>query len=272
MKNAAALHLRRCASIQAVAMALCLAGAPAHAQETPVKPTEAAANPTQQPDDATAGSTVDDIVVTANRREQRTQNVGIAVSAYSGETLTRSGINSTTDLGAITPGLAITLVTPGQPALIAIRGISQSNYAGQLESTNAYYVDDNYQVLSSTNSQGLYDVARVETLKGPQGTLFGRNANGGLGRKSERFIHGIRVETLAATKHTRHGLIRNPHNVVERLLLGQRAPGCLHVRAHQHGSFVCRAEAIAHDVSPNSAGRSQLAYFLEELIVRVEEE
>lgn len=180
MKNAAALHLRRCASIQAVAMALCLAGAPAHAQETPVKPTEAAANPTQQPDDATAGSTVDDIVVTANRREQRTQNVGIAVSAYSGETLTRSGINSTTDLGAITPGLAITLVTPGQPALIAIRGISQSNYAGQLESTNAYYVDDNYQVLSSTNSQGLYDVARVETLKGPQGTLFGRNANGGL--------------------------------------------------------------------------------------------
>lgn len=123
---------------------------------------------------------VTDIVVTATRREQRTQSIGIAVSAYSGETLTNSGVLSTTDLGAITPGLAITLVTPGQPALIAIRGISQSNYAGQLESTNAYYVDDNYQVLSSTNSQGLYDVSRVETLKGPQGTLFGRNANGGL--------------------------------------------------------------------------------------------
>ncbi|WP_116970859.1 TonB-dependent receptor [Blastomonas sp. UPD001] len=136
--------------------------------------TETAAQ--SQSDDTVGG----DIVVTATRREQRTQSIGIAVSAYSGETLTRSGVLATTDLAAITPGLAITLVTPGQPALIAIRGISQSNYAGQLESTNAYYVDDNYQVLSSTNSQGLYDVARVETLKGPQGTLFGRNANGGL--------------------------------------------------------------------------------------------
>lgn len=145
---------------------------------------QTAAEPASTASDAQSASqaeaTVADIVVTATRREQRTQNIGVAVSAYSGETLTRSGITSTTDLGAITPGLAITLVTPGQPALIAIRGISQSNYAGQLESTNAYYIDDAYQVLSSTNSQGLYDVSRVETLKGPQGTLFGRNANGGL--------------------------------------------------------------------------------------------
>ncbi len=84
---------------------------------------EAAAQ--SQSDDAVGG----DIVVTATRREQRTQSIGIAVSAYSGETLTRSGVLATTDLAAITPGLAITLVTPGQPALIAIRGISQSNYA-----------------------------------------------------------------------------------------------------------------------------------------------
>ena len=160
--------------------ALAFCGAtPAFAQDaggTPVTDQSAPAPAAQEDSSGQVG----EIVVTANRREERTQDIGIAVSAYSGETLTRSGIASTTDLGAITPGLAITLVTPGQPALIAIRGISQSNYAGQLESTNAYYVDDNYQVLSSTNSQGLYDVARVETLKGPQGTLFGRNANGGL--------------------------------------------------------------------------------------------
>ena len=182
MENARKLRARLLGRVSLIVTGLWIDTPAATAQVQPETPPAAAAQAgdQQKAQEQSTNSTVGDIVVTATRREQRTQSIGIAVSAYSGETLTRSGIASTTDLGAITPGLAITLVTPGQPALIAIRGISQSNYAGQLESTNAFYVDDAYQVLSSTNSQGLYDVARVETLKGPQGTLFGRNANGGL--------------------------------------------------------------------------------------------
>lgn len=120
MKNWLELRMRSYACGSAMAVALLLGGAPALAQESPAKEADKPASPAETaaaPDDSSVG----DIVVTANRREQRTQSVGIAVSAYSGETLTRSGINSTIDLGAITPGLAITLVTPGQPALIAIR-------------------------------------------------------------------------------------------------------------------------------------------------------
>src|SRR5690606_22141650 len=79
------------------------------------------------------------------------------------------------------PGLQFT-DPGGSPVagLISIRGVSQNDFAGHIEPANAYYIDEIYQPSNATSVQRLFDVERVEILKGPQGTLFGRNATGGL--------------------------------------------------------------------------------------------
>ena len=122
-----------------------------------------------------------EIIVTANRREQNVQSVGIAVSAFSGDTLGKLGIVQTDQLVAVTPGLQLAAVG-GSPVigLLSIRGVAQNDFSSHLESPNAFYVDEVYQASTSTSVQQLFDVSRVEVLRGPQGTLFGRNANGGL--------------------------------------------------------------------------------------------
>lgn len=128
-----------------------------------------------------AGDGIGVIIVTANRREASLQDVGIAVTAFSGKRLTELGVTETSALTAVTPGLQ--LDEGGSSPLIgllSIRGVSQNDFAGHIESPNAFYVDDVYQPSISSSIQQLYDVSRVEVLKGPQGTLFGRNATGGL--------------------------------------------------------------------------------------------
>jgi len=128
-----------------------------------------------------AVDTVDEIVVTATRRAANVQDIGIAVTALGGERLAELGMRSSTDLAAMTPGLQFT--APGGPpiaGLISIRGVSQNDFAGHIEPANAFYIDEVYQPSNATSVQELFDISRVEVLKGPQGTLFGRNATGGL--------------------------------------------------------------------------------------------
>ena len=122
-----------------------------------------------------------EIVVTANRREESAQRVGIAVSSFTGDSLEARGVVDTIDLGSITPGLVIASAGGAELAgLVSIRGVSQNDFTGQIESPNAFYIDEFYQPSASASIQQLYDIQRVEVLKGPQGTLFGRNASGGL--------------------------------------------------------------------------------------------
>lgn len=122
-----------------------------------------------------------DIIVTANRREESAQRVGIAVTSFSGDQIEALGISETSDLGSITPGLVISEAGGSELAgLVSIRGVSQNDFTGQIESPNAFYIDGFYQPSASSAVQQLFDVSRVEVLKGPQGTLFGRNATGGL--------------------------------------------------------------------------------------------
>lgn len=141
--------------------------------------TDAAAVSSAEADTSQTGD-LGDIVVTANRREQSLQSIGISVTAVSGDALIRSGLKSTSDLVISVPGLQI--AEPGSTftSLISIRGVSQNDFTGHLESPNSLYVDDAYLPVPSMNAQPLYDVKRVEVLKGPQGTLFGRNSVGGL--------------------------------------------------------------------------------------------
>lgn len=121
-----------------------------------------------------------EIVVTAQRRSQNLQDVGIAVTALSGAELRSLNVSSTTQLAQYTPGLFISASGGGQDSQFTIRGVTQNDFNEVAESPVAVYVDDTYVPNLSGQTFSLFDIKRVEILKGPQGTLFGRNATGGL--------------------------------------------------------------------------------------------
>ena len=128
-----------------------------------------------------AESTVlEEIVVTAQKREQLAKDVGIAITAFSANQMDALGFESSTDLIAYTPGVSLAGDIGGQRAIFNIRGVVQNDYADIAEAPVAVYVDGGYLASTQAQTFGLYDIARVEILKGPQGTLFGRNATGGL--------------------------------------------------------------------------------------------
>ena len=121
-----------------------------------------------------------EIVVTANRREQRIQDVGMAISQISGDDLIKRGAASTADLAQLVPGVYVAGAFGGQSQQYTIRGVTQSDFLDTIENPVAFYVDDVYITAAQGQNMGFLDVERVEILKGPQGTLFGRNATGGL--------------------------------------------------------------------------------------------
>ena len=121
-----------------------------------------------------------EIVVTAQHRSERLQDVGISISALGGQQLTRLGVTSSIDIGRITPGVHVSGNFGGQTAQYTIRGVTQNDFSDVLEGPVAVYYDDGYIGSLSGQIFGTFDLERVEILKGPQGTLFGRNATGGL--------------------------------------------------------------------------------------------
>lgn len=147
-----------------LAVALSISAVPAQAQD--------AAAPAAEEEDPTA------IVVTAQRREQKLQDVGIAVSVLGQEELKHHSINSATDVVAAIPNLKYNAYSSSQ-VVFNMRGVSQNDYGDQQEPPVAVYQDDSYASSITTASFPVFDLARVEALRGPQGTLFGRNATGG---------------------------------------------------------------------------------------------
>jgi len=153
------------------AAALAFLPAAAQAQEGPAPAEKAAPNA-----DANAG----DIIVTAQHRSERLQDVGISITALGGQQLARLGVTSSMDIGRITPGVHVSGNFGGQTAQYTIRGVTQNDFSDVLEGPVAVYFDDGYIGSLSGQIFGTFDLERVEILKGPQGTLFGRNATGGL--------------------------------------------------------------------------------------------
>jgi iron complex outermembrane receptor protein len=126
-------------------------------------------------------SALEEIVVTAQKREQSLQDVGISVTAFSDKQIQQLGFTSSTDVVAMTPGLNYT--TPNADSSVInffLRGVGLNDFADANENPVAVYVDDVYRPASGGLSFQLFDLERVEVLRGPQGTLFGRNTTGGL--------------------------------------------------------------------------------------------
>src|SRR4030088_1332 len=140
----------------------------------------AGAAPSANAQQATPSGALEEIVVTAQKREQNSQDVGISVSAITGADLVALGAVTATDITKYMP--AVVLTQPNGPSsfTLSIRGITQNDFADHQESPAAIYVDDVYVSQMAGLAFSMYDMDRVEVLRGPQGTLFGRNATGGL--------------------------------------------------------------------------------------------
>lgn len=123
---------------------------------------------------------IEQIVITAQKRQQNLNDVSIAVTAFSGGQMKALGFEASTELIEFTPGVSLAGDIGGQRAIFNIRGVVQNDYADLAEAPVAVYVDGAYLASTQAQTFGLFDIARVEILKGPQGTLFGRNATGGL--------------------------------------------------------------------------------------------
>src|SRR4051812_10709807 len=131
-----------------------------------------------------------DIIVTAQKRRERIQDVGISITALSGETIKTLNLSNMQQISQQVPNLEVSAWTPAFTTF-NLRGISQNNFQDNLEAPVAVYQDEVY--VGSMNALGLpiFDLERIEVLRGPQGTLFGRNATGGL----IQFISNLADET-----------------------------------------------------------------------------
>ena len=132
-----------------------------------------------QVDDApTQANGVGDIIVTARKREERLQDVPVAVSAVSGDALLAQGATNVQDIARIAPGLFYQSAEPSRPN-IYLRGIGTRSFDAGAESSVGTFVDGVYIGRFGGQIQDLVGVDRIEVLKGPQGALFGRNTIGG---------------------------------------------------------------------------------------------
>jgi iron complex outermembrane receptor protein len=124
-------------------------------------------------------SVLEEITVTAQRRAQSLQDVGIAVNAFTDQDLKDRRLNDAADVAAYTPNVDIkTTLTVGNPN-VTIRGIGLNDFNANNSSPAGVYVDEVFLTSTSMMSFQLFDLERVEVLKGPQGTLYGRNTTAG---------------------------------------------------------------------------------------------
>lgn len=124
---------------------------------------------------------IGDIVVTAQRREQNLQDVPVAVTAFAGDALSDLGIQSSSDIAGVVPNLEIGLPGgAGNQPLIYIRGVGLSDTNRNNSGPNGVYMDEVYISSPSAQTFQLFDLERVEVLKGPQALRFGKSVVGGL--------------------------------------------------------------------------------------------
>lgn len=123
---------------------------------------------------------LEDVVVTAQKREQNVQDVGIAISAFTGDQMRALNVQQSVDIATFVPNVHISGNLAGQNTQFSIRGVTQNDFNDIIEAPNAVYLDEGYIPIANAQTFTVFDIERVEILKGPQGTLFGRNATGGL--------------------------------------------------------------------------------------------
>ena len=152
----------------------------ATARIAPTKIVDAQPAPsTQEPDAPSASAQLEEVVVTAQRRSERLQDIPMAVTAVNAKQLAVSGVDNASDLRQVAPALNSQKIN-GSWVASSIRGIGSFSFGVGVEPSVAMYVDGVYLASPFAETLTLNNIASVEVLKGPQGTLFGRNATAGV--------------------------------------------------------------------------------------------
>src|ERR1044071_4292666 len=149
------------------------------APAAPTEPDQPHPEQTSPPAQGTAGDTAQeqDIVVTARKREESLKDVPVAATAITGETIEKRGLVAVKDVAMLTPGLSINSDGAGR-AFVSIRGVGVT-LVDSVQPGVGIFLDGIYQPNTSYLNNPLVDVERVEVLRGPQGTLYGKNTLGG---------------------------------------------------------------------------------------------
>ena len=202
--------IRLLAAASATALSSLTLLSPAQAQAT--QPNSASGSTASTVPTETAGVT--DIVVTAQRREERLQTVPIAITALNGQTLEQAGIRDITRLEVLTPGL--TVGQSGSDSRPALRGVNTDNSRqASADASVAFFSDGVYQSSNQQALMGFIDLARVEVQRGPQGTLYGRNSFGGnisliTNLPTQRFEGSVRGEYGSFGRYRLEGVVNAP--------------------------------------------------------------
>lgn len=122
---------------------------------------------------------IEEVMVTAQKREESILDVGMSVSAFAGEDLAAAGVAKPAELNGFVPSLNVKENIPGASPVFTLRGVGLNNFAANNNPTVGVYIDEVFLTSTAMMTFSLYDIARVEVLKGPQGTLYGRNTTAG---------------------------------------------------------------------------------------------
>ena len=146
-------------------------------------------------------ATLEEIVVTAQRRESNLQDVPVAVSAFSSEALAAAGVTRIENLANAVPNVFINTGTSIRATIISVRGISSNPNNPGVDPAVGVFVDGVYMGRPTTINSGLYDLERIEFLRGPQGTLYGKNTIAG----AINFITRMPADELSGEVHVGYG-------------------------------------------------------------------
>jgi len=215
-------------------------------------PALAAGDPQKTPQASTG---VGEVVVTAQRRSERLRDVPISISVFSGQQLAEARINRTVDLAKVTPGLI--MGAQGTFTQPAIRGVTTNLVNVAADPNVATYVDGVYIPAGQSLTFSIPNLEQVEVLKGPQGTLFGRNATGGailINTQNPSYTYGgdLTASYGRFNDATLKGYVSLPL-VADKITLGLAGLG-------EHGDGWIKDVQTGADISPirNALGRVKL--------------
>ena len=162
---------------------------------------------------------IEEIIVTAQKREQNLNDVSVAVTVFTGDDIREQRLGQPVDLAAQTPNLNINETFGNSITNVSIRGLGLNDYAVNNNPAAGIYIDEVYLVSPAMLTFQLFDMERVEVLKGPQGTLYGRNTTAG----AVKFISKKPTEEIEGYLSADYG--RYDHFVLEGAISGQIAEG-----------------------------------------------
>ena len=207
---------------------------------------------------ALAQTVLEEIVVTAQKRENTLQGEPLAVSAFSGEEIARSGGSDANVLGYIVPNLHVGEETNRDGLSLTIRGVSGTDVRNAADPTTAFHVDGSYVPRLSGPQAYFYDVERIEVLRGPQGTLYGRNSTAGVVNVITRKPDYDAFTGLAEVTAGDYGLVR--FNGVLNVPFSDRAAARIAVMSNDRDGYRENAPSEDGDDADERGVRVHLAF------------